>query len=117
MGNIFEHVAQLANTVPVHQVLHIIIIIIIKSKIVCPGWLRWGLGYIFPLIQYDVIGLVLPTCITLHLLTLKFICYLSAQSIIASKSFCNSLLHTVLDASKYLGIISKLKHLTTHIFL
>ena len=50
MGNIFEHVAQLANTVPVHQVLHIIIIIIIKSKIVCPEWLRWGLGYIFPLI-------------------------------------------------------------------
>jgi len=38
---------------------------------------------------YFVIAVVY---ITLHLLTLKFICHLSAQSMIVSKSFCNLLL-------------------------
>jgi len=32
----------------------------------------------------------------MHFLTLKSICHLSAQSVIASRSFCNLLLHTVL---------------------
>jgi len=65
-----------------------------KSQlIIIPKYFSWSTSsYIFPLIYYDFLGSVLPTCITLHLPTLKSICHLSAQSIIASKSFCNLLL-------------------------